>query len=161
MPGITGIISVFKLSELLALHGEVVWYEDGVEVSVPYASYFTNEQVIRHDLLAIQSQASSNGVEEMPNLAFVGTFLDEQHVCTEESPDEKDKRIHSMITEILPEEMQQSVITNGGSLRHATFRVNSRTPSQTDYETVGRLKEALVCADLKPRPKIYPYNGWS
>ena len=25
LPGITGIISVFKLSELLALHGEVVW----------------------------------------------------------------------------------------------------------------------------------------
>ena len=140
-PGITGIISVFKLSQLLSLHGEV---KDGKEVNVPYPSYLTNEQVIRHDLQAIQSQASSNRVEDMPNLAFVGTFLDEQHICTEESPDEKDKRLHSMITEILPEEMQQGVITNGGSLHHATFRVNARTPSRTDFETVGRLKEALV-----------------
>ena len=144
LPGITGIISVFKLSHLLSLHGEVVWYKDGVGVNFPYQSCFTNEQVIRHDLQAIQSQASSNGVEDMPNLAFVGTFLDEQHICTEESPDEKDKRLHSMITEILPEEMQQCVITNGGSLHHATFRVNARTPSSTDFETVGRLKEALV-----------------
>ena len=144
LPGITGIISVFKLSQLLSLHGEVVWYKDGKEVNVPYPSYLTNEQVIRHDLQAIQSQASSNGVEDMPNLAFVGTFLDEQHICTEESPDEKDKRLHSMITEILPEEMQQSVITNGGSLHHVTFRVNARTPSPTDFETVGRLKGALV-----------------
>ena len=144
LPGITGIISVFKLSQLLSLHGEVVWYKDGKEVNVPYPSYFTNEQVIRHDLQAIQSQASSNRVEDMPNLAFVGTFLDEQHICTKESPDEKDKLLHSMITEILPEEMQQCVITNGGSLHHATFRVNARTPSPTDFETVGRLKEALV-----------------
>ena len=144
LPGITGIISVFKLSQLLSLHGEVVWYKDGKEVNVPYPSYFTNEQVIRHDLQAIQSQASSNRVEDMPNLAFVGTFLDEQHICTEESPDEKDKRLHSMITEILPEEMQQCVITNGGSLHHVTFRVNARTPSPTDFETVGRLKGALV-----------------
>ena len=144
LPGITGIISVFKLSQLLSLHGEVVWYKDGKEVNVPYPSYLTNEQVIRHDLQAIQSQASSNGVEDMPNLAFVGTFLDEQHICTKESPDEKDKLLHSMITEILPEEMQQCVITNGGSLHHATFRVNTRTPSPTDFETVGRLKEALV-----------------
>ena len=144
LPGITGIISVFKLSQLLSLHGEVVWYKDGKEVNVPYPSYLTNEQVIRHDLQAIQSQASSNGVEDMPNLAFVGTFLDEQHICIEESPDEKDKRLHSMITEILPEEMQQCVITNGGSLHHVTFRVNARTPSPTDFKTVGRLKEALV-----------------
>ena len=144
LPGITGIISVFKLSQLLSLPGEVVWYKDGKEVNVPYPSYLTNEQVIRHDLQAIQSQASSNGVEDMPNLAFVGTFLDEQHICTEESPDEKDKRLHSMITEILPEEMQQCVITNGGSLHHVTFRVNARTPSPTDFETVGRLKGALV-----------------
>ena len=144
LPGITGIISVFKLSQLLSLHGEVVWYKDGKEVNVPYPSYLTNEHVIRHHLQAIQSQASSNGVEDMTNLAFVGTFLDEQHICTEESPDEKDKRLHSMITEILPEEMQQCVITNGGSLHHVTFRVNARTPSPTDFETVGRLKEALV-----------------
>ena len=144
LPGITGIISAFKLSQLISLHGEVVWYKNGKEVNVPYQSYFTNEQVIRHDLQAIQSQASSNGVEDMPNLAFVGTFLDEQYTCTEESPDEKDKRLHSMITEILPEEIQQCVITNGGSLHHVTFRVNAKTPSPTDFETVGRLKEALV-----------------
>ena len=46
--------------------------EELLPVNVPYPSYLTNEQVIRHDLQAIQSQASSNGVEDMPNLAFVG-----------------------------------------------------------------------------------------
>ena len=152
LPGITGITAVVKLSELLSARGEVAWYKDGVQVSVPYASYLTNEQVIRHTLQAIQSQASSSDIEEMPNLAFVGTFQDQQDTCTEETPDRKDERLQSMITEILPEEMQQCVITNGGSLRHATFRVNARKPEEGDFETVRRLKEALVSKSrAKPR----------
>ena len=152
LPGITGMTAVVKLSELLSARGEVAWYKDGVQVNVPYASYLTNEQVIRHTLQAIQSQASSSGIEEMPNLAFVGTFQDQQDTCTEETPDGKDERLHSMITEILPEEMQQCVITNGGSLRHATFRVNARKPEEGDFETVRRLKEALVSKSrAKPR----------
>ena len=152
LPGITGMTAVVKLSEVLSARGEVAWYKDGVQVNVPYASYLTNEQVIRHTLQAIQSQASSSGTEEMPNLAFVGTFQDQQDTCTEETPDGKDERLHSMITEILPEEMQQCVITNGGSLRHTMFRVNSRTPAERDFATVRRLKEALVSKSrAKPR----------
>ena len=129
-----------------------MFYKDGIQTNNPYMSYLTNEQVIRHNLLAIQSEASRRSVEEMPTLAFVGTHLDLQHTCPEETPDQKDERLHSMITEILPEEMQQCVITNGGSLRQVTFRVNARTPSEEDYRTAGRLKEALVSRSrAKPR----------
>ena len=145
VPAVTGIVSVFKLSESLGVHGEVVFYkDDGVQGNDPYKSYLTNEQVIRHDLLAIQSVASHSGTEEIPSLAFVGTFLDQQHACPEETPDQKDEKIQSMITEILPEQLQQSVISNSGSLRQVTFRVNTRTPSDEDYETAGRLKGALM-----------------
>ena len=144
LPAVTAIVSVFKLSESLGVHGEVVFYKDGVQANDPYKSYLTNEQVIRHDLLAIHSVASHSGTEEIPSLAFVGTFLDQQNACPEETPDQKDEKIQSMITEILPEQMQQSVISNSESLRQVTFRVNTRTPSDEDYETAGRLKRALM-----------------
>ena len=144
VPAVTGIVSVFKLSEFLGVHGEVVFYKDGVEGNDPYKSYLTNEQVIRHDLLAIQSVASHSGTEETPSLAFVGTFLDKKDACPEETPDQKDEKIQYMITEILPEQLQQSVISNSGSLRQVTFRINTRTPSDEDYETAGRLKGALM-----------------
>ena len=144
VPAVTGIVSVFKLSEPLGVHGEVVFYKDGVQGNDPYKSYLTNEQVIRHDLLAIQSVASHSGTEEIPSLAFVGTFLYKKDACPEETPDQKDEKIQSMITEILPEQLQQSVISNSGSLRQVTFRVNTRTPSDEDYETAGRLKTALM-----------------
>ena len=155
VPAVTGIVSVFKLSESLGVHGEVVFYKDGVQGNDPYKSYLTNEQVIRHDLLAIQSVASHSGIEEIPSLAFVGTFLDQQHACPEETPDQKDERLHSMITEILPEEHQQCVISKGESLRQVTFRVNARTPTEDDYQTTASLKDALTSRS-RAQPKNLP-----
>ena len=154
LPAVTGIVSIFKLSESLDVCGEVVFYKDGVQANDPYKSYLTNEQVIRHNLLAIQSVASHSGTEETPSLAFVGTFLDKKDSCAE-TPDQKDEKIQSMITEILPEHMQQSVISNSGSLRQVTFRVNTRTPSDEDYETARRLKTALM-NQSRVEPKNLP-----
>ena len=161
LPAVTGIVSVFKLSESLDVHGEVVFYEGGVQANDPYKSYLTNEQVIRHDLLTIQSEASRSGTGEMPSLAFVGTHLDLQHTCPDENPDKKDARLHSMITEILPEEFQQCVISNGGSLRQVMFRVNTRTPGENDNKMTGRLKEALMSRSrVKPRNLPLKWCGY-
>ena len=158
---VTGIISVFKLSEPLGVHGEVVFYKDGEQANDPYKSYLTNEQVIRHDLLAIQSEASRRGLKELPCLAFVGTFLDQQEACPEETPDQKDECLHSMITEILPEELQECIVSSGGSLQQATFRVNTRQPSDQDYETTGKLKDALMSQSrVKPRNLPLKWCGY-
>ena len=147
---ISGFLSIYKLSEYFADHGEVAFFNSaGMLTNEPYESHYTHEQVIRHNLLAIQSQVSCDGIEEMPNLAFVGTFLDQQHLCPE-TPDQKDERLHSMITEILPEEMQQCVITNGGSLKKASFRVNARTPGPLDFQSVERLKVGLIARSRAP-----------
>ena len=155
--GLTGIISVFKLSECLAVHGEVAFYKEGMLTNDPYESYYTNEQVIRHDLQAIQSCC---GTEEVPNLAFVGTHHDMQDACSE-SPDAKDERLYSIITDILPPEMRQCVITPGGSLKQATFRINARSPEKRDFETVGRLKEALMSRSrVKPRNLPIKWYGY-
>ena len=64
-------------------------------------------------------------VKELPILAFVGTHLDQQDSCPKETTEQKDE-LHSMITEILPEELQECIISNGKSLTEVTFRVNRR-----------------------------------
>ena len=143
IPELSGLISVFKLNECLGIHGEVAFYEEGVATNDPYESHYTNEQVIRHDLQVIHSEATRCGTDDMPNLAFVGTFLDHKDSCPE-TPDEKDERLHAIITEILPENMQQSVITSGGSLRQITFRINARNPSKEDFKKVDQLKQSLM-----------------
>ena len=157
---ISGFISVFKLNEALSARGEVVLYDDGQPVNDPYESYYSHEQVIRHDLQAIQSEAIQSGIEEMPNLAFVGTFLDEHHNCSE-TPDMKDERLHGIITEMLPQEMQECVITPGGSLKQATFRINARTPGKQDFDTVDGLKGALLLhSRVKPRDMPLKWHGY-
>ena len=156
---ISGFISVFKLNETLSAHGEVVLYDDGQPVNDPYESYYSHEQVIRHDLRAIQSEAIQSGMEEMPNLAFVGTFLDEHEKCSE-TPDMKDERLHSIIIEMLPSEMQECVITPGGSLKKATFRINARNPSGQDFERVDALKGVLMSRSrIKPRDLPLKWHG--
>ena len=162
LPAVTGILSVFKLSEHLDAHGDVDYYnKDGIEISDPFKSYLSNEQVIRHNILAIQSEASRGDIKNIPNLAFVGTFLDQQDACPEETPDKKDELLHSMISEILPEELQGSIISNSGSLRQVTFRVNARTPSDKDFETAGRLKVALMKqSQIKPKDLPLKWFGY-
>ena len=143
IPELSGLVSVFKLSEPLAAPGEVVIYDDGKAICSPYKSHYSNEQVIRHDLQAIHSEATRCGLEHMPSIAFVGTHIDLQHTCSE-TPDEKDERLHTIIMEMLPKEMQKSVIASGGSLRQVTFRVNAREPQSQDYQKVDQLKDSLV-----------------
>ena len=160
MPGLSGLVSVFKLSECLSAHGEVALYNTAGElINEPYESHYTHEHVIREDLLAIQCEASHCGTDKMPNLAFVGTFLDEKDKCPEESPEAKDKRLHSIITEMLPPEMQECVITDGPSLRQATFRINARTPRKRDFDAVGRLRAALMSRS-RVRPRKLPLNWY-
>ena len=160
MPGLSGLVSVFKLSERFSAHGEVALYNTAGElINDPYESHYTHEHVIRQDLLAIQCEATRCGTEEMPNLAFVGTYLDEKDKCPEESPEAKDKRLLSIITEMLPLEMQECVITDGSSLGQATFRVNARTPTKRDIDAVGRLRVALMRRS-RVKPKKLPLNWY-
>ena len=158
MPGLSGLVSVFKLSECLSAHGEVALYNTASElINEPYESHYTQQHVIHEDLLAIQCEATRCGTDEMPNLAFVGTFLDEKDKCPEESPEEKDKRLHTIITEMLPPEMLKCVITDGPSLKQATFQINARKPTKRDSDAVGRLRVALISRS-RVRPRKLPLN---
>ena len=105
LAGLSGCIAVFKLSETLSSLGEVTFYDtEGQLSNDPYDSTYSHEQVIRHSLLALHSEAARTGAEEMPNIAFVGTHRDLQHTCPE-SPAEKDGKLRSIITDLLPPEM--------------------------------------------------------
>ena len=158
---ISGFVSVFKLNEDLSEHGEVVFYDDGEPINNPYESYYFHEQVIRHNLQALQAEAVQRRMQaeamqcEMPKIAFVGTFLDKAYKC-KETPAMKDKRLCSIITDILPEELQKCVITHGTSLEHTAFQINARTPMKKDFEQVEKLKEALLKHSSKVQPGDLP-----
>ena len=155
LSGLSGCIAVFKLSETLSSRGEVAFYDtEGQLSNDPYDSTYTHEQVIRHSLLALRSEAIRSGAEEMPNIAFVGTHRDLQHTCPE-SPAEKDGKLRSIITDLLPPEIQECVITHGSSLGQAIFPVNAKQPKKDDFEIVRKLKEGLI-GRSRVQPKKLP-----
>ena len=155
LPGLSGCIAVFKLSETLSSRGEVTFYDtEGQLSNDPYDSTYSHEQVIRHSLLSLRSEAARSGAEEMPNIAFVGTHRDLQQTCPE-SPAEKDSKLRSIITDLLPPEMQECVITHGSSLGHAIFPINAKHPEKEDFEIVRKLKEALIVRS-RVQPKKLP-----
>ena len=91
---LSGLVSVFKLLEPLAASGEVaiviyILQWKGCLLLLQVLLYKLNEQVIRQNLQAIQSEALRCGLDHTPSMAFVGTHPDLQHNCTE-TPDEKD-----------------------------------------------------------------------
>ena len=144
LPCLSGCIAVFKLSETLCSRGEVTFYDtEGQLNNDPYDSTYSHEQVIRHSLLSLRSEATKSGAKEMPNIAFVGTHRDLQEACTE-SPAKKASKLRSIITELLPPEMQDCVITHGRSLGHAIFPINAKHPEKEDFEIARKLKEVLI-----------------
>ena len=160
IPELSGLVSVFKLCEPLAVRGEVAFYREGYLTCALYKSHYTNEQVIRHDLQVVQSEAMRCGIEHMPNVAFVGTHLDVylSKSCSE-SADDKDSLLQSILTETLPQEMQESVLSAGGSLSHVTFKINARTPEKTDFEKVDQLKKLLL-ERSRVKPKDLPLKWY-
>ena len=156
---ISAFVSVFKLNENFSKYGEVVLYEDDKPINCPYKSHYSHEQVICHDLRAVQAEVMRRGEKEMPNIAFVGTFLDRANEC-KETPAMKDERLYKIITKMLSEEMQKCVITHGISLEQTMFQINARTPTKCDFDVVDELKGALLShSQVQPRNLPLQWRG--
>ena len=62
---------------------------------------------------------------------------------------------------MLPQDMQESVITASGSLRHVTFRINARKPGNSDFDKVKTLKKSLLSkSKVKSRNLLLKWYGY-
>ena len=154
---LSSYIAVLKLSEPLSHHGAVQFFVDGKPTNKPYASPYSNGGVIRCILHAVQSKASKHKGKKVLKLAFVATHRDED--CSAEPLDVKNKKIHRMLVELLPEEVRKSVISRGGSLKTVIFPLNGKNPDDDDEAMLEELRVALMddpVAEAKQLPlKFY------
>ena len=142
---LSGYISVFKLSEPLSFYNRVVFFKDGKPTPKPYSSAYSNEHIIRCNMRAVQFGASKHKKRRMTKLAFVATHRDED--CSAEPLEEKNKKIHRIIMDILSEKMCEGVISRGGCLEKSVFAVNLLNPDDTDWEALVQLQENLMIKD--------------
>ena len=141
--GLSMFIPVCKLSDALTKRAEVGFYKDGKMVNKPFKATYNHEQIIRLCMRDISSDAVKNEDEESSSLLFVATHRDEAE-DEDKALTELDKKIHKLIIDMLPRELQKNVITRTQSLRQPVFPLNTKSPDSTDKKRISRIRAAMM-----------------
>ena len=137
-----GIFTV-RLDESLNTHSMVTYFKHGLILAKPYRSMFSNKEIFSHCIRAVQS-IGNNAM-----LIFFGTHRDLEHMCPEESREEKNK----ILLNIIPPEMRSKIIYYGSSFNDLLFPINARYPEDADKKILANLR-ALMIQELQKLPRV-------
>ena len=151
-------IFVFKLSEELATKPMVEYFgEDGKRVGTPYRSPQSNEQLLKHCLRTLHTHRSSPDTKsECSKIMIVGTHRDEEHLCTTETREEKNKKLEELLLPMFKEE----VIYYNLAKNKLIFPVNAKNPEELDKD-IARDIQSVVLTKCMPDPIDVPLQYFS
>ena len=151
-------IFVFKLSEELATKPMVEYFgEDGKRVGTPYRSPQSNEQLLKHCLRTLHTHRSSPDTKgECSKIMIVGTHRDEEHLCTTETREEKNKKLEELLLPMFKEE----VIYYNLAENKLIFPVNAKNPEELDKDTARDI-QSVVLTKCMPNPIDVPLRYFS
>ena len=122
-------IFVHKLSERLDNHPHVQYFDKkGKECGMGYCSPLSNRDLFQHCSQTVQSLPYTTKQSTCPRLAVVGTFRDEEILCTGESRNKKNQQLHEILCPIL-----DSVLFRMG-IQEVIFPVIATSPNDEDKE---------------------------
>ena len=151
-------IFVFKLSEELAAKPMVEYFgKDGKRVGTPYRSAQSNEQLLKHCLRTLHTHRSSPDTKgECSKIMIIGTHRDEEHLCTTETREEKNKKLEELLLPMFQEE----VIYYKLAENEVIFPVNAKTPEELDKDTARDI-QSVVLTKCMPDPIDVPLQYFS
>ena len=151
-------IFVFKLSEELATKPMVEYFgEDGKRVGTPYQSAQSNEQLLKHCLRTLHTHRSSPDTKgECSKIMIVGTHRDEEHLCTTETREEKNKKLEKLLLPMFQEE----VVYYNLAKNEVIFPVNAKNPEELDKSTARDI-QSVVLTKCMPDPIDVPLQYYS
>ena len=151
-------IFVFKLSEELATKPMVEYFgEDGKRVGTPYQSAQSNEQLLKHCLRTLHTHRSSPDTKgECSKIMIIGTHRDEEHLCTTETREEKNKKLEELLLPMFQEE----VVYYNQAENEVIFPVNAKNPEELDKSTARDI-QSVVLTKCMPDPIDVPLQYFS
>ena len=151
-------IFVFKLSEELATKPMVEYFgEDGKCVGTPYQSAQSNEQLLKHCLRTLHTHRSSPDTKgECSKIMIIGTHRDEEHLCTTETREEKNKKLEELLLPMFQEE----VVYYNLAENEVIFPVNAKNPEELDKSTARDI-QSVVLTKCMPDPIDVPLQYFS
>ena len=146
-------IFVHKLSERLDDHPHVRYYDkEGKECGTGYRSPLSNRDLFQHCIQTVQSLPYTTEESTCPRLGVVGTFRDDEHLCTGESRNEKNKQLCEILCPI-----SDNVLYLTG-MEEVIFPVNAVCPNDKDKEIARKLRQKIE--SLKPPPEKLPLKWY-
>ena len=151
-------IFVFKLSEELATKPMVEYFgEDGKRVGTPYQSAQSNEQLLKHCLRTLHTHRSFPDTKgECSKIMIIGTHRDEEHLCTTETREEKNKKLEELLLPMFQEE----VVYYNLAENEVIFPVNAKNPEELDKSTARDI-QSVVLTECMPDPIDVPLQYFS
>ena len=146
-------ILVHKLSERLDDYPHVRYFDKkGEQCGTGYRSLLTNRAIFQHCIQTVQSLHYSIEKSCCPNLAVVGTFRDEEHLCKGESRNEKNEQLCKILRPILGKVFFLT------GMQEVIFPVNTISPDRADKDIAKKLRHKIE--SLKPPPEKLPLKWY-
>ena len=133
---------VTKLSEMLAEHPKIEYFENGKPIGEPTPCPFTNEQM----LLRCVQTISDSSTSQDSKLVMVGTHLDDAYKCSLESIEAKNQLLQSKLCP----EFNRSLVFHR---KEIIFPINAKNPGPQDREVASEITKVIfkIQSDLEPR----------
>jgi len=156
MRGTSATMFAIRLDASLGDHPLIEYFDDnGQRVGIPYLSAYTNEQILKHCMRIIQSQASQSDEGLCPNAIFIGTHKDLEDQCSESRGD-KNQKIRDML---LPA-VHNDVIYCGEELKEIIFPLNAKHPGPQEREFAAEIRRVIV-ERSRVKPKQIPLRWYA
>ena len=133
-------IFVMKLSESLDEQPLIKYFDDsGNILCEPYPAAHTNVQILRHCIRTMQSHKLQRAGGKAPNLVFIGTHKDQEHLCSETREVKNQK-----LAEMLLPEFQNEVVYSNLANKELIFPLNAKSPGEEGQKVAEEIRKLIM-----------------
>ena len=146
-------IFVIKLPEALGEYPLVAYYdEQGHLLCKPFRAAHTNEEILKHNIITMQSHRSQAG-GKCPRILIIGTHNDKIHECSE-TMDQKNEKLR----EFLLPDFAEKVVYYGNDMHNLIFPMNAKLPGEADRKVAEEIRRVIM--ECSPEPDKIPLQWY-
>ena len=142
-------VLVFRLSEELGARPLVEYYDAcGHRIGMPHPSPLTCEEMVKVMARSLQSSPTDG---KPPKVIVVGTHKDKEHECPDETRQQKNEKLCSILCPV----MQDELIFSGDAMNQLIFPVNTKEPGEEEREIAAVLRRKIEKCSRKVKIPIW------
>ena len=106
-------------------------------------------QILKHCICTMQSHRFQKAAGKAPNLVFIGTHKDQEHLCSETREAKNQK-----LSEMLLPEFQDEVVYSNLPNKELIFPLNAKSPGENDHKVAEEIRKVIMSVCTAEPDKI-------